>query len=157
MVFLKRNCLVYVLCWCCRLCNSHRRCFCNGFREIDRFRIKIAQPFMEELDLLISIISQDYLLILYDSNGVALSFINKSSRPYSNGNQCPELYDSSYAVACAIRQGLVAEVSGYEQMDPCIPNCHSTSAAICNAYGSVSGVLTLAKKILIKILMITDC
>lgn len=106
--------------------------------------IAIAQPIMQELDSLISIVSKNYILIIHDSNGVALKVINKSTQPFEIGNQCCELYDSSYTVACAIRQSVISEVFGYEQLYPNSPDFHSTSVAICNAGGVVSGILTLA-------------
>lgn len=105
--------------------------------------IAISKPIMKELDSLISIISKNYILIIHDSNGVALNVINKSTQPFEIGNQCCELYDSSYAVACAIRQNVITEVFGYEQLYPNSPNCHSTNVAVCNAEGFVYGILTL--------------
>lgn len=108
----------------------------------NRELIALAEPVLAELQAILALISDKFLLMLNDSFGVVMSAVNCSDQELSVGAQCSELRDSSYAVACALQRGLVAEVTGYEKLFENAENWHSTSAAICNADNSLAGVLT---------------
>ena len=108
--------------------------------------IEVASGVIESLEPILSMTSDHYLLAVNDCFGVVLDFISKGTHNIATGNQCSELRDSSYAVACALRQGLIAEVTGYEHTLPDMPEAsswHSVSAAICDQEKTVIGVLTL--------------
>lgn len=112
-------------------------------QEKNKHLIETARPVMQDIFDMMKDIASSYVVALFDNEGDIIDLIDKGNDLIQLGVRCNDINGSTGAIAIALKNDQLTEVSGYEHLFPLAHNFHSVAAAIHNYDHDIAGVLAV--------------